>query len=138
MRPDTIDEVPRLRSLRHCTCLLLRGLPAVAAAQQQVVSTQGTGYLVFLRGNPVGREIIAFNRDQKQISITSQDTEVRFPLKVDPACPTGSHKNLFVSVLERLGNEVIPHSLGAGGILRIVPARKPSVAAVGTRATARN
>ena len=72
MRPDTIDEVPRLRILLHCTCLFLLGLPAIAAAQQQVVSPPGTGYLVFLRGNPVGRELIAFNRDQKQISIVTQ------------------------------------------------------------------
>ncbi len=72
MRPDTIDEVRRFRNLLHCTCLVLLGLPALAAAQQQAVSTQGTGYLVFLRGGPVGRELITFNRDQKQISITTQ------------------------------------------------------------------
>lgn len=72
MRPDTIVEVRRFRNLLHCTCVFLLGLPALAAAQQQPVSTQGTGYLVFLRGNPVGREIITINSDQKQISITTQ------------------------------------------------------------------
>jgi dienelactone hydrolase len=72
VRPDTIVEVRRFRNLLHCTCVFLLGLPALAAAQQQPVSTQATGYLVFLRGNPVGREIITINRDQKQISITTQ------------------------------------------------------------------
>jgi dienelactone hydrolase len=36
------------------------------------VSNQATGYLVFLSGSPVGRELVMFNRDQKQISITAQ------------------------------------------------------------------
>jgi dienelactone hydrolase len=64
--------VRRFRNLLHCTCVFLLGLPALAAAQPQAVSTQGTAYLVFLRGNPVGREVIVVNRDEKQISITTQ------------------------------------------------------------------
>lgn len=74
MRPDTIVEVRRFRNLLHCTCVVLLGLPGLAAAQPQAASTStpATGYLIFLRGSPVGREAITFNRDQKQISITTQ------------------------------------------------------------------
>ena len=72
MRPDTIVEVRRFRNLLHCSCVLLLGLPALAAAQPQPASNQATGYLVFLRGTPVGRELVIFTRDQKQISITAQ------------------------------------------------------------------
>jgi dienelactone hydrolase len=72
VRPDTIVEVRRFRNLLHCTCVFLLGLPALAAAQLQPVSTPATGYLVFLRGNPVGRELITVNGDQKQVSITTQ------------------------------------------------------------------
>ena len=64
--------MPRFRNLLHCTCVFLLGLPALAAAQPQPASTQATGYLIFLRGNPVGREMVTFTRDQKQISITTQ------------------------------------------------------------------
>jgi len=70
--PDTIVEVHHLRYLVHCTCLFLLGLPGLAAAQQQAASTQGTGYLVFFRGNPLGRELVTVNRDQTGISITTQ------------------------------------------------------------------
>ena len=72
MGPDTIVEVHHLRYLVHCTCLFLLGLPGLAAAQQQAASTQGTGYLVFFRGNPLGRELVTVNRDQTGISITTQ------------------------------------------------------------------
>jgi dienelactone hydrolase len=72
VRPDTIGNVRRFRNLFHCTCVFLLGLPAPAAAQQQAASTPATGYLFFLRGSPVGREIVTVNRDQKQISITTQ------------------------------------------------------------------
>jgi hypothetical protein len=36
------------------------------------VSTQATGYLVFLRGTPLGRELVTVNRDQDAITITTQ------------------------------------------------------------------
>jgi dienelactone hydrolase len=71
-RPDTIVEVRFYRYLIHCTCVFLLGLPALAAAQQRVPSAQATGYAVFLRGTPIGRELVTFNRDQSGITITTQ------------------------------------------------------------------
>lgn len=63
----------RFRYLVHCIYLLLLGLPCVAAAQPQAVSPrQTTGYLVFVRGNPLGREFVTFSRDQSGITITTQ------------------------------------------------------------------
>ena len=58
--------------LVHCTCLLLLGLTNLAAAQPQPASLTGTGYLVFVRGNPVGREVVAVNRDATAITIAAQ------------------------------------------------------------------
>ena len=58
--------------------------------------------------------------------ITKDDTEVVFNVKVDSTCPTGSHKNLFCSVAIQKDGDTIPHSIGAGGILRIVPPKKPA------------
>ena len=70
--------------------------------------------------------------------ITKNDTEVVFPLKVDPTCPTGSSKNLFCSIAIKKSGELIPHSAGAGGILRIVPVKKPAVAAAAPKKVAKN
>jgi dienelactone hydrolase len=64
--------VPRFRYLVHCICVSLLGLPAVAAAQPQATSTSATGYAVFLRGSPIGREAVTFTRDQNAITITTQ------------------------------------------------------------------
>jgi dienelactone hydrolase len=47
-------------------------LPALAAAQPQSASAQSTGYLAFLRGSPLGRELVTVNRDQNAITITTQ------------------------------------------------------------------
>lgn len=70
--------------------------------------------------------------------ITCTDTEVVFPLKVDPTCPTGSHKNLFCTAAIKQAGEVIPHNLGAGGILRIVPIKKPAAASAEAKKVAKN
>lgn len=70
--------------------------------------------------------------------ITCKDTEVVFPLKVDPTCPTGSHKNLFCTAAIKKAGEVIPHNLGAGGILRIVPVKKPVAASAEAKKVAKN
>jgi hypothetical protein len=70
--------------------------------------------------------------------ITCKDTEVVFPLKVDPTCPIGSHKNLFCTVAIKKGGEEIPHNLGAGGILRIVPIKKPATASAEPKKVAKN
>jgi dipeptidyl aminopeptidase/acylaminoacyl peptidase len=47
------------------------GLWGVAAAQPQATSGQ-VGYLVFVRGGPIGRETVTLTRDQTGITITSQ------------------------------------------------------------------
>ena len=63
----------RNRYLAHCTCVFLLGLAGLAAAQPQAASTpKATGYLVFLRGNPLGRELVTVSRDQNGIAITAQ------------------------------------------------------------------
>jgi hypothetical protein len=56
--------------------------------------------------------------------ITKDDKEVIFKVTVDASCPTGSHRNLFCSVAVKQGGEIIPHTVGAGGIFRIVPPKK--------------
>ncbi|HYV33097.1 MAG TPA: hypothetical protein VEO53_18560, partial [Candidatus Binatia bacterium] len=63
-----------------------------------------------------------------EMQITGQDQEVVFPVKVDPSCPTGSHKNLFCVVAVHKDGEIIPHNVGQGGVLRIVPQKTPVVA----------
>ena len=64
----------RFRYLVHCIYVfLLLGLPCLATAQPQAASArQTTGYLVFVRGNPLGRELVTFSRDQSGITITTQ------------------------------------------------------------------
>ncbi len=66
--------MPRLRYLVHCIYVfLLLGLPCLAAAQPQAPSArQSIGYLVFVRGNALGRESVTFSRDQNGITITTQ------------------------------------------------------------------
>jgi hypothetical protein len=61
--------------------------------------------------------------------ISSTDQEVVFDLAVDDNCPIGSHKNLFCAVDVKQGDEVIPHVIATGGILRIVPPKKPATVA---------
>jgi hypothetical protein len=56
--------------------------------------------------------------------ITKDDQEVVFDVTAEPACSTGSFKNLFCSVELKDQDEVIPHTIAQGGILRIVPPKK--------------
>jgi len=60
--------------------------------------------------------------DEREIS--SEDTEVVFDVVVDAQCAPGSHKNLFCTVDVKAGDDVIPHTIASGGILRIVPPKK--------------
>ena len=64
----------RFRYLVHCIYVfLLLGHPCLATAQPQAAAArQTTGYLVFVRGNPLGRELVTFSRDQTGITITTQ------------------------------------------------------------------
>ena len=61
--------------------------------------------------------------------ITKDDKEVIFEAKVDPNCSVGSQRNLFCTVAITKDGEVIPHNVGQGGVFRVVPAKKPVVAA---------
>jgi len=61
--------------------------------------------------------------------ITKDDKEVIFPVKVDAGCSPGSQRNLFCTVAVMKDGEVIPHNVGQGGAFRVVPAKKPVVAA---------
>jgi hypothetical protein len=56
--------------------------------------------------------------------ISSTNSEVVFDIAVDAQCSPGSHKNLFCAVDIKQGEELIPHTIAAGGILRIVPPKK--------------
>jgi hypothetical protein len=68
------------------------------------------------------------NAPEKEITKDAQ--EVVFDVSVDSACQTGSHKNLSCAVDVRQDGQIIPHSIAAGGILRIVPPRKTDAKAV--------
>ena len=57
-------------------------------------------------------------------TITKDDQEVVFDLTVDPNCPAGSYRNLFCAVDVPQNGRVIPHTIAAGGILRVVPPKK--------------
>lgn len=56
--------------------------------------------------------------------ITKDDKELVFDVVLDPSIPVGSHKNLACQVQIRQGGETIVQTIGAGGILRIVPPKK--------------
>jgi hypothetical protein len=56
-----------------------------------------------------------------EAQITPEDKEVVFNLKIDPKCPFGSHKQLFCAADIKANSQSIPHSIGAGGVLRVVP-----------------
>jgi len=60
--------------------------------------------------------------------ITKDDQEVTFDVAAESACPPGSHRNLFCTVELTDKGMVIPHVIGQGGILRIVPPKKDAAA----------
>jgi len=57
-------------------------------------------------------------------TIAKDDQEIVFDLTVDPACSVGSCRNLFCAVDVPLNGRMIPHTIAAGGILRVVPPKK--------------
>jgi hypothetical protein len=59
--------------------------------------------------------------------ITKDDQKVSFELAVSPNCAPGSFRNLFCGVDVMQDGEVIPQSIAAGGILRIVPPKHEPV-----------
>jgi len=56
-----------------------------------------------------------------EVEITAEDKEAVFELKIDPKCPFGSHKQLFCAGEIKANSQSIPHNIGAGGVLRVVP-----------------
>src|SRR5687767_9800807 len=64
----------RMRFL-YCICAVLMLLPSQAAAQQPAASTAAapatTGYTVFLRGTPIGREDVRVQQDSTGLTIAS-------------------------------------------------------------------
>lgn len=67
--------------------------------------------------------------------ITHDDQEVVFEVTAAEKCRPGPYKNLFCSVEVKQNGQVIPHNIAHGGILRVVPPKKPetSVAAAGKK-----
>jgi hypothetical protein len=57
-------------------------------------------------------------------SIGKHEQEVVFDVEVDAKCSTGSYRNLFCAVDVPQAGRVIPHTIAAGGILRVVPPKK--------------
>lgn len=73
LRPDTIASmVLRLRRFVHCTWVLLLVLPGPAAAQQPAAAREATGYTIFVRGTPLGREAVTVTRTEDGTTITAQ------------------------------------------------------------------
>lgn len=58
--------------------------------------------------------------------ITKSDKEVIFDVTLDPNISPGSHKNLSCQIQIKKGEDILLQSVGNGGILRIVPAKKGS------------
>ena len=58
-----------------------------------------------------------------EVQVTKDDKEAVFELKVDPKCPTGSHKALFCNLTFKKNSESISQGFARDGILRIVPAK---------------
>ena len=61
-----------LRTLLYCTCALSLLLAAPAGAQQPAATPKPTGYTIFLRGAPVGREELTVREDATGTTITAQ------------------------------------------------------------------
>jgi hypothetical protein len=57
-------------------------------------------------------------------TITKDDQEVVFDVKVDSKCSAGSYRNLFCALDVPQGGRVIAHAIAQGGILRVVPPKK--------------
>jgi hypothetical protein len=62
--------------------------------------------------------------------ISKDDKEVVFDLDVDAKCPTSTFKNLFCAVDIPAHGQLVPHTLAAGGIVRVVPPKKIAAAPV--------
>lgn len=58
------------------------------------------------------------------MQISSSDQEVVFNLTVDAQAMPGSSKTLFCSAGIKTSSQIIPHSIGSGGILRITGPKK--------------
>lgn len=61
-----------------------------------------------------------------EVQISKDDTEATFNVTVDPKCNNGSHKNLFCHIQVIQNEQPIPHNIASGGVLRVVPPKKPA------------
>jgi hypothetical protein len=59
-----------------------------------------------------------------EMEITKDDQKISFDLTLSPSCTPGSFRNLFCAVDIVQGGQVISQNIAAGGILRIVPAKR--------------
>jgi hypothetical protein len=84
--------------------------------------------LIQLLGLP--DKVTANNRE-----ISKDDQEVVFDVTVATNCATGSFKNLFCAVDVKEHGQTIPHTIAQGGILRIVPPKKPDNKMAATAST---
>ncbi|HEV2210956.1 MAG TPA: PPC domain-containing protein [Verrucomicrobiae bacterium] len=57
--------------------------------------------------------------------ITKGDQEATFEVKAEAGCRTGAYKNLFCTVDVPQQGQLVRHTIAQGGILRIVPPKKP-------------
>src|SRR5688572_24265540 len=71
-RQMRVLALPHRRTWLYLTCALVLALAAPAAAQQAPASVKPTGYTVFLRGAPVGREEVTVQEDATGTTITAQ------------------------------------------------------------------
>ncbi|HLY10253.1 MAG TPA: pre-peptidase C-terminal domain-containing protein [Planctomycetota bacterium] len=67
-------------------------------------------------------------------TITKDDLEVHFHVKVAANSPAGQHKSLFGQIVVSENGEGIAHSVGAGGVLRIDPPPTPKKEASAAKA----
>lgn len=63
----------------------------------------------------------------REQEITKDDPKATFPLTVDANCAAGSFRNLFCTVEITQDGETIAQNLAAGGILRVVPAKRETL-----------
>ncbi len=96
------------------------GVPTkVVCVLDQKVPFEGKANVQLL-GLPAG--VVAANKE-----ISKGDKEVVFDVTIDKTSPIGQHRSLFCSITIPKDGDVIPHSVGGGGLLRIDPPKPPKV-----------
>jgi hypothetical protein len=120
LTPITVGEPFLTATIEKAACEVGKGTNIIVKLEQRIpFDGQATVKLVGLSDK--------VSVPEKQI--TKDDKEVIFPVKVDASCSLGSQRNLFCTVSVKKDGEVIPHNVGQGGSFRVVPPKKPAVAA---------